>query len=64
MMRTLTKKTMLLSTVRLPARDAEIWLSASALEGISRSEFLRKAIRERARLILAGGDKESPGADS
>ena len=57
-MRTQTKKPMLLSTVRLPARDAEIWLTASALEGTSRSEFLRMATRERARRILAAGARD------
>src|SRR5262249_7530463 len=38
---------------QMPRRLAEAWLAASALEGISRSEFLRKSLEERTARILS-----------
>ena len=52
--RRFTKKEMILSSVRVPVSTAELWLAASAVEGVSRSEFLRTALRERVKRVLAG----------
>lgn len=40
------------TTVRLSKRDNEYFIAAASLEGVSRSEFLRKAIRDRSKRIL------------
>ncbi len=60
MRRTLTKRPMVLCSVRLPARDKGLWMAAAAREGESQSEFLRKAIFDRARRVLMAykGEKE------
>jgi len=50
--RTLTKEAMRLTSVRVPRREAELWLVAAGREKISRSEFLRRAINDRAKKIL------------
>lgn len=50
--RNFTKTPMVLTSVRLPQRDYELWKLASAREEISQSEFLRIALRERAVQIL------------
>ena len=39
-------------SVRLFPSDRRLWLLATEREGITRSEFLRRAIRERAQKIL------------
>ena len=40
------------TTVRLSKRDNEHFIAAASLEGVTRSEFLRKAIRNRVKEIL------------
>ena len=40
------------TTVRLSKRDNEYFIDAASLEGVSRSKFLRKAIRDRSKRIL------------
>src|SRR5215510_1321789 len=50
--RILTKEPMRLTSVRVPRREAELWLVAAGREKISRSEFLRRAINDRAKKIL------------
>jgi hypothetical protein len=47
-----TKPPMLLSSIRMPRRDADMIIQGARLEGISRSEFLRKSGVERARRAL------------
>jgi uncharacterized protein (DUF1778 family) len=51
-MRTLTKVPMQLTTVRISNKDSQLCLAAAAIEGVSRSEFLRQALRERANRVL------------
>jgi hypothetical protein len=41
------------AAVRLPQSDREIWFAASKILGVSQSEFLRVALRERAERVLA-----------
>ena len=43
---------MILCSVRLPAKDKELWQAAAAQEEQSQSEFLRKVIRDRAKQVL------------
>jgi hypothetical protein len=50
--RILTKNKMITSAYRLNQKDRNLFVAASKTEGISRSEFLRLAIRERALRIL------------
>ena len=52
MRRTLTKRPMVLCSVRLPAKDKELWQAAAAQEEESQSQFLREAIVDRARRVL------------
>jgi hypothetical protein len=40
------------AAVRLPQADRERWFAAAKLLGISQSEFLRAALRERAERVL------------
>lgn len=51
-MRKLTKRAMILCSNRLPLKHKELWQAAASLEGISQSEFLRNAIRDRSTRIL------------
>jgi hypothetical protein len=44
---------MVFAAVRLPHGDRERWFVASKLLGVSQSEFLRAALRERAERVLA-----------
>ena len=48
----LTKRAMEYRSFRLAARDVDLWRTAAAREEISQSEFLRQALRERARRVL------------
>jgi hypothetical protein len=41
------------TSILMPPRLADAWLAASALEGISRQEFLRRSLDERATRIFA-----------
>jgi hypothetical protein len=52
-MRRLTKRPMGFAAVRLPQTDRELWFAASKVLGVSQSEFLRTALRERAERVLA-----------
>jgi uncharacterized protein (DUF1778 family) len=47
-----TQKPMLYRSFRLKHADAELWRIAAARAEISQSEFLRAAIREKARRVL------------
>jgi hypothetical protein len=53
MKRRLTKRPKLFAAVRIEPADRERWFAASKLLGISQSEFLRAALRERAERVLA-----------
>jgi uncharacterized protein (DUF1778 family) len=50
--RIFTKKPMSFTSLRLPQAEAELWLVAARREKISRSEFLRRAISDRAKRVL------------
>jgi hypothetical protein len=53
--RILTKRPMHInSSVRMPLRDIVLMREAAALEGISASEFLRRAVRQQATRALTG----------
>src|SRR5262249_52765054 len=41
------------ASILMPPRLADAWLAASALEGISRQEFLRRSLDERATRIFS-----------
>lgn len=56
--RILTKKAMLLSSVRLHRQDAETIVRAAAIEGLSRSEFLRRSGIERAKRVIRKSQTE------
>lgn len=47
-----TKRAMAFVSFRMKQGDAELMRAAAAKEEISQSEFLREAIRERARRVL------------
>jgi uncharacterized protein (DUF1778 family) len=47
-----TKEPMLLSTVRISRGDHELFMRACKLQGVSRSQFLRDALREKALRII------------
>lgn len=50
---------------RLPRRDIEAWEAAAAKLRVSRSEFLRRSLHEKAEEVLASGGvqptKDVPG---
>jgi uncharacterized protein (DUF1778 family) len=50
--KTYTKKAMALTSVLIPERDKELWKAAAGNLGISQSEFLRTAVREKARRVI------------
>jgi len=47
-----TKRPMVLSSYRVTPSDNELFKAAAGKEGISQSEFLRRAIREKASRVL------------
>ena len=51
-MKFLTKRKYSLRSFSISNRDARLWLEASARLGISRSEFLRQALHDRALRVL------------
>ncbi len=51
MSRRLTKIAMRQTTVRIPARDLDVLYLAARREGLSQSEFLRVALREKAERV-------------
>ena len=57
--RAFTKKPMRLSSVRISEGDSQLWRAAAAREEISRSDFLRRAIRDRARKVLLSAMADS-----
>lgn len=57
--RILTKHPMVLqSSVRLLQGDVEIVIAAARLQGISRSEFLRRSVVEKAKRVLRKSQRE------
>jgi hypothetical protein len=50
--RTYTKKAMAFTSVLVPEGDKHLWTAAAGNLGISQSEFLRVALREKARRVL------------
>ena len=58
--RVLTKRAMRLSSTRLPEALIDIVIAACRVEGVSRSEFFRAALREKAIKVIS--DKR--GSDS
>jgi uncharacterized protein (DUF1778 family) len=59
-MRRLTKARMGFAAVRLPLSDKELWFAAAKLLGVSQSEFLRAALRERAQEVLTSAALRAP----
>jgi hypothetical protein len=47
-----TKKAMVFTSVLIPKSDKSLWTVAAGNLGISQSEFLRVALREKARRVL------------
>ena len=52
-----TKRAMEFLSVRVPRSDVELLRAAAAREEISQSEFLRQALRDRARRVLIRNQK-------
>jgi uncharacterized protein (DUF1778 family) len=50
--RVFTKSKMQLSSLRIPKRDVEAMIEAARLEGLSRSEFLRRSVVERTKRVI------------
>src|SRR5262245_27483630 len=55
--RTLTKQSMVFRGFRMSKAEAEGWLMASAVAGVSRSEFVRSALREKVGRTLIQSDQ-------
>jgi hypothetical protein len=51
--KTLTKKPLKRSSIFLSENDQRRWLAAAAIAGMSRSELLRVALREKSEEILS-----------
>ena len=51
-----TKRAMDLIALRLPGQDRKLWRAAAAMEEISQSEFLRRAIAERVKQVMGTGE--------
>lgn len=62
MERRLTARPMKFTSLRFPETIDRLILEAAAMEGISRSEFIRRAMKERAERILPMSIRE--GAQS
>lgn len=56
----LTKRPMVFAAVRMPSGDRDKWFAASKLLGVSQSEFLRTALRERCEHVLATAARGEP----
>jgi len=56
-----TKRPMIYSSYRLPKRDNDLLITACSVSGMSRSEFLRQALREKALKVIQQrvGDQDS-----
>jgi len=50
--RIFTRKKFVQTMLRVPAGDLAIWISAAEREEISRAEFMRRALREKATKTL------------
>jgi hypothetical protein len=55
----LTKRPLALRSFRLPYRDVEAWQAAATKLEISQSEFLRQALRDKARETLVHDSQQS-----
>ena len=55
----LTKRPMVFAAVRMPHADRDRWFAASKLLGVTQSEFLRDALRERAERVLTAAVQDS-----
>ena len=53
---------MVFAAIRLPSADRERWFAASRLLGVSQSEFLRVALRERSQRVLAAAAGQEDAA--
>jgi len=53
-----TKKAMVFRSLRLPIADLDRLRAAAAIEEISQSEFMRRAVKERAGQILSTAETE------
>lgn len=54
-----TKIPMLLTSMRLPRRDVAMIVEGARIEGVSRSEFLRKSGVERAKRMIRRAQNHS-----
>ena len=52
--RILTRKRWHNTLLRLPDADFSLWISAAARRGVTRAEFIREALREKAVRTLKG----------
>jgi hypothetical protein len=50
--KTYTKRPYLYRSFRLPEADVRLWMAAAGELGISQADFLRTALREKAKQIL------------
>jgi len=57
--RILTKSAMVFRGFRMSKTEAEGWLMASAVAGVSRSEFVRSALREKVGRTLIQPDQRT-----
>ena len=51
---------MIYTSIRVPAADKQLWEAAAAKEEVSKSDFLRLALRQRATLVLMGKSYDQP----
>ena len=58
MERRVTKPAARIWNIRLARRDRELLFLAASREEITQADFVRRSIRERARRVLQGGDRE------
>ena len=56
--RILTKRAMKFRAFLLPIEDLELWRSAAAREGLSQSEFVRRALKEKAGKVLEADESD------
>jgi len=52
-----TKKPFAFRSFRLPDAEAQLWREAAARLGVSQSELLRRALREKTQRILNDGEQ-------
>lgn len=56
--RVYTKNPYVIRSLRLPQRDLQLWETAAAALGLSKSEFLRDAIRDKAQGVIGAPEKK------